>query len=124
MMPACVFLMTRVAVHMEIEETPSCPTKVYLAAALGCHELGITNKLFAQNIFALWMMSPFLELQLNPSHSPFLVCTAWQSLLGKFSTANSKQKQWDEPMLTLRRNVFLTLCEEELIEYILESIVY
>lgn len=105
--------MSRVAVHMEIEGTGQCPTQVYLAAALGCEELGISNKLLAQNIFALWMTSALLEIQLKPHHRPFGVRTAWAKLLNKFSSANALQKRYDEPMIQLKRNVFVSKREEE-----------
>lgn len=52
--------MSRIAVHMEIEGTAQCPAQVMLAAALGCEELGIANKLLAQSIFGLWMTSSLL----------------------------------------------------------------
>lgn len=58
--PTCVYLMSRIAVHMEIEGTAQCPAQVMLAAALGCEELGIANKLLAQSIFGLWMTSSLL----------------------------------------------------------------
>lgn len=45
---------------MEIEGTAQCPAQVMLAAALGCEELGIANKLLAQSIFGLWMTSALL----------------------------------------------------------------
>uniref|UniRef100_A0A1B0DAK5 FERM central domain-containing protein n=1 Tax=Phlebotomus papatasi TaxID=29031 RepID=A0A1B0DAK5_PHLPP len=59
--PTCVYLMSRIAVHMEIEGTAQCPSQVMLAAALGCEELGIANKLLAQSIFGLWMTSSLLD---------------------------------------------------------------
>lgn len=105
--------MSRVAVHMEIEGTAQCPAQVYLAAALGCEELGISNKLLAQNIFALWMTSTLLELQLKPQHRPFGVRMTWAKLLNKFSSANALQKRYDEPMIQLRRNVYVSKREEE-----------
>ncbi|XP_031634158.1 FERM domain-containing protein 8 [Contarinia nasturtii] len=114
--PTCVYLMSRVAVHMEIEGTAQCPAQVYLAAALGCEELGISNKLLAQNIFSLWMNSTLLEIQLKPQHRPFGVRVAWPKLLNKFSNANALQKRYDEPMIQLRRNVFVSKREEEKIK--------
>lgn len=114
--PTCVYLMSRVAVHMEIEGTAQCPAQVYLAAALGCEELGISNKLLAQNIFALWMTSALLEIQLKPQHRPFGVRVSWAKLLNKFSNANALQKRYDEPMIQLRRNVFVSKREEEKIK--------
>ena len=70
--PTCVYLMSRIAVHMEIEGTAQCPAQVMLAAALGCEELGIANKLLAQSIFGLWMTSSLLgnDCPNSPNHSP------------------------------------------------------
>lgn len=108
--------MSRVAVHMEIEGTTQCPAQVVLAAALGCEELGIMNKLLAQNIFALWMTSSLLELQLKPQHRPFSVRVSWPKLINKFCNVNALQKKYDEPMIQLRRNVFVSKREEEKIK--------
>lgn len=55
----------------EIEGTAQCPSQVMLAAALGCEELGISNKLLAQSVFGLWMASSLLEIQLKPHHRPY-----------------------------------------------------
>lgn len=134
--PMCVYLMSRVAVHMEIEGTAQCmlidspipardyatvhqlfaisgPAQVILAATVGCDELGISNKLLAQNIFALWMTSPLLELQLKCQHRPFGMRVAWAKLINRYSTANALQKRYDEPMIQLRRSVFIAKREEE-----------
>lgn len=108
--------MSRVAVHMEIEETNQCPAQVILAAALGCEELGISNKLLAQSVFSLWMTSPLLEIQLKSQNRPFSVRLAWTKLLNKFSSGNALQKKIDEPMIQLKRNVFLAKRDEEKIK--------
>lgn len=104
------------AVHMEIEGTAQCPAQVVLAAALGCEELGIANKLLAQSVFSLWMTSALLEIQLKPHNRPFSVRTAWAKLLQKYSSGNALQKKYDEPMIQLRRNVFMCKRDEEKIK--------
>uniref|UniRef100_A0A1A9W2Q4 FERM domain-containing protein 8 n=1 Tax=Glossina brevipalpis TaxID=37001 RepID=A0A1A9W2Q4_9MUSC len=114
--PTCVYLMSRVAVHMEIEGTAQCPSQVMLAAALGCEELGIANKLLAQSIFGLWMTSALLDIQLKSHHRPFLVRLAWSNLLEKFSHGNPIEKKFDEPMIMLKRNVFFSKKDEEKIK--------
>ncbi|XP_055905531.1 FERM domain-containing protein 8 [Eupeodes corollae] len=108
--------MSRIAVHMEIEGTAQCPSQVMLAAALGCEELGIANKLLAQSIFGLWMTSALLEIQLKSHHRPYVVRIAWQSLLDKFSHGNPIEKKYDEPMIMLKRNVFFSKKDEEKIK--------
>ncbi|XP_046804991.1 uncharacterized protein LOC111681978 [Lucilia cuprina] len=114
--PTCVYLMSRVAVHMEIEGTAQCPSQVMLAAALGCEELGIANKLLAQSIFGLWMTSALLEIQLKSHHRPYVVRVAWPNLLEKFSHGNPIEKKYDEPMVMLKRNVFFSKRDEEKIK--------
>uniref|UniRef100_A0A1I8P708 FERM domain-containing protein 8 n=2 Tax=Stomoxys calcitrans TaxID=35570 RepID=A0A1I8P708_STOCA len=114
--PTCVYLMSRIAVHMEIEGTEQCPSQVMLAAALGCEELGIANKLLAQSIFGLWMTSALLEIQLKAHHRPYVVRASWQNLLEKFSHANRIEKRFDEPMVMLKRNVFFSRKDEEKIK--------
>lgn len=113
--PTVVYLPSRIAVHMEIEGTSFCPSQVMLAAALGCEELGISNKLLAQSVFALWMVSPMLEIQLKPQQRPFAVRVAWPKLIekhGKLPDHYLTHKS-DEPMIVLRRNVFYPRKEEE-----------
>lgn len=116
MIPTCVYLMSRVAVHMEIEGTAQCPSQVMLAAALGCEELGIANKLLAQSIFGLWMTSALLEIQLKSHQRPYVVRVAWPNLLEKFSHGNPIEKKYDEPMVMLKRNVFFSKRDEEKIK--------
>lgn len=101
---------------MEIEGTAQCPAQVVLAAALGCEELGISNKLLAQSVFSLWMTSALLEIQLKPMNRPFSVRTAWAKLIQKYTHGNTLQKKYDEPMIQLRRNVFLAKRDEEKIK--------
>lgn len=109
--------MSRIAVHMEIEGTSQCPSQVMLAAAIGCEELGISNKLLAQNVFGLWMSSSLLEIQLKPHHRPYAIRSgAWSNLLEKHTHGNEIEKYSDEPMITLRRNVFYSKKDEEKIK--------
>ncbi|KAH8295265.1 hypothetical protein KR018_009455 [Drosophila ironensis] len=114
--PTCVYLMSRVAVHMEIEGTAQCPSQVMLAAALGCEELGISNKLLAQSVFGLWMTSALLEMQLKAHHCPYIVRVAWPGLLQKFSNSSPSDRKFDEPMIVLKRNVFFSKRDEEKIK--------
>jgi hypothetical protein len=114
--PTVVYLMSRIAVHMEIEGTAQCPAQVMLAAALGCEELGISNKLLAQSVFGLWMSSSLLEIQLKPHHRPYSVRVAWSNLLDKNSHGKELDKCADDPMTTLRRNIFYARRDEEKIK--------
>lgn len=114
--PTCVYLMSRIAVHMEIDGTAQCPAQVMLAAALGCEELGIANKLLAQSVFGLWMSSPLLEVQLKPHNRPYSVRLSWSQLLEKHSHANAIQKRYDEPMVGLKRSAYFSKKDEEKIK--------
>lgn len=108
--------MSRIAVHMEIDGTAQCPAQVMLAAALGCEELGIANKLLAQSVFGLWMTSPLLEIQLKPHNRPYSVRVAWSTLLDKHSHGNAIDKKLDEPMVALKRSVYFSKKDEEKIK--------
>lgn len=62
------------------------------------------------------MTSPLLDLQLKNQHRPFGIRIAWAKLINKFCTANALQKRYDEPMIQLRRSVFVSKKEEEKIK--------
>lgn len=57
-----------------------------------------------------------LEIQLKPHHRPYAVRVAWNKLLDKYSAGNEIDKKYDEPMVTLRRNVFFSKRDEEKIK--------
>lgn len=101
---------------MEIDGTAQCPAQVMLAAALGCEELGIANKLLAQSVFGLWMSSPLLEVQLKPHNRPFAVRLAWPRLLEKHTHGTAMQRKYDEPMVGLRRSAYFSKKDEEKIK--------
>lgn len=103
---------------MEIDGTAQCPAQVMLAAALGCEELGIANKLLAQSVFGLWMTSPLLEIQLKPHNRPYSVRLSWAKLLEKHSHGNAIQKKHDEPMVGLKRSVYFSKKDEEKIKFV------
>lgn len=108
--------MSRLAVHMEIDGTAQCPAQVMLAAALGCEELGIANKLLAQSVFGLWMSSPLLEVQLKPHNRPFAVRLAWQRLLEKHTHTTLAERRRDDPIIGLRRSAYFSKRDEEKIK--------
>lgn len=57
--PTCVYLMSRTALHLDIEETPTANCDIILNAIANCDELGL-NKQLASQVFSLWMVSPLL----------------------------------------------------------------
>lgn len=66
------------------------------------------DKEAAQEAFALWMISPLLELQLKPHHQPCELRKSWSSLLLKFAAdATPQDIQNDEPLLFIKRRVQL-----------------
>ncbi|VDN54658.1 unnamed protein product [Dracunculus medinensis] len=61
---------------------------------------------------SLWMVSPFLEVQLKPHHVPFEIREHWSDLLNRFADVDQKEKNCDEPFLYLKRNVYLSVQRE------------
>ncbi|XP_013921109.1 PREDICTED: FERM domain-containing protein 8 [Thamnophis sirtalis] len=60
----------------------------------------------AQEIFSLWLVSPFLGVQLKPKHQPYKICRQWQELLLRFTSCPVDEIVEDEPSLQFRRNIF------------------
>ncbi|CAH2325300.1 FERM domain-containing 8 isoform X1, partial [Pelobates cultripes] len=66
----------------------------------------------AQEVFALWLISPFLEVQLKPKHQPYKICRQWHDLLARFTNCSIDDIHLDEPSLQFRRNIFLPKARE------------
>ncbi|KAL7978326.1 hypothetical protein Chor_014865 [Crotalus horridus] len=60
----------------------------------------------ALEIFSLWLVSAFLEVQLKPKHQPYKICRQWQELLFRFTSCSVDEIVEDEPSLQFRRNIF------------------
>lgn len=60
----------------------------------------------ALEAFALWLVSPLLEVQLKPKHQPYKLGRQWPELLLRFTDAPDDDVATDEPSLQFRRNVF------------------
>ncbi|XP_012972238.1 FERM domain-containing protein 8 isoform X2 [Mesocricetus auratus] len=60
----------------------------------------------ALEAFALWLVSPLLEVQLKPKHLPYKLGRQWPELLLRFTDASDDDVAMDEPSLQFRRNVF------------------
>lgn len=69
-----------------------------------------------QDVFAFWLCSPLLELQLKLRHQPYKLCRQWQDLLYRFTEASEEDISQDEPCLQYRRNVFYPKSKELQIE--------
>ncbi|XP_074528994.1 FERM domain-containing protein 8 [Halichoeres trimaculatus] len=66
----------------------------------------------AQDVFAFWLCSPLLDLQLKARHQPYKLCRQWQDLLYRFTLASEEDISQDEPYLQFRRNVFYPKSKE------------
>jgi hypothetical protein len=62
----------------------------------------------AHEVFALWLTSPLLEVQLKPQHIAAEVHNKWPSFLRKYTYANEADIVYDEPLLILKRKVSLS----------------
>ncbi|XP_075043899.1 FERM domain-containing protein 8 [Mixophyes fleayi] len=84
----------------------------------------------AQEVFALWLISPLLEVQLKPKHQPYKVCRQWHDLLTRFTNCSAEDIQQDEPSLQFRRNIFfpksreLQISNEEILRLLYEEAKY
>ncbi|KAI1305805.1 FERM domain-containing protein 8 [Halotydeus destructor] len=67
-------------------------------------------------VFALWICSPLLELQLQPNKHPFRSLALWNSLLTKYTCASKEAIELDEPVLSFQRDVMLSKDEEKNIQ--------
>lgn len=59
--PTCVYLHSRTAILMEIEDTPTATSDLICQAIVQSEELGL-NRQAASQAFALWMCSPLLGI--------------------------------------------------------------
>jgi len=110
----CVYLMSAVAVQMEIEEGANSTVTDILNSLVGEEELALPRT--GSEMLSLWMVSPLLEVQLKPHHKPFFIRREWNHFLQRFSSASQDKKACDEPILSLQRNVFVTRREESQIK--------
>ncbi|ELW65110.1 FERM domain-containing protein 8 [Tupaia chinensis] len=81
----------------------------------------------ALDAFALWLVSPLLEVQLKPTHQPYKLGRQWLELLLRFTNAPDDDVATDEPSLQFRRNVFfpkrreLQIHDEEVLRLLYEE---
>lgn len=81
----------------------------------------------ALEAFALWLVSPLLEVQLKPKHQPYKLGRQWPELLLRFTDAPDDDVAMDEPSLQFRRNVFfpkrreLQIQDEEVLRLLYEE---
>ncbi|CAL7949594.1 unnamed protein product [Xylocopa violacea] len=108
-----VYLMTGIFLTMDIEQNSTAHQILAMIQAEG--ELGLTRTSFTgQTVFALWLCSSRLEVQLRPNHKPLELAVKWNRLVKKYSSQTEETDE--EPLLCLRRNVFLSRSDEEQIK--------
>lgn len=110
-----VYLMTGVFLTMEVEQNATA--QQIFAIVQSEAELGLSrfSLVTATPVFALWMCSPQLEVQLRPIHKPVELAAKWNYLVNKYSS-HTENSDSEEPLLYFRRNIFLTRAEEEQIK--------
>ncbi|KAL1110415.1 hypothetical protein AAG570_007946 [Ranatra chinensis] len=113
-MKVCAYLMTDLALHMEVEDGANATVQEFVQAIVCDEQLRIPRT--AANMFTLWMSSGLLELQLKPHHKPLAVRAKWPALLAKYAHASESRQRRDEPVLTFQRNVFYHKSQEERIK--------
>ncbi|XP_014205850.1 FERM domain-containing protein 8 [Copidosoma floridanum] len=122
-----IYLMSEVCLMMDVDKSTTAQQIVSMIQSDG--ELGLTRTppcTSNQPVFALWLCSSQLELQLRPSHRPLDLATKWPRLVNKYSTQQSSSSNGvnstirdtsdEEPLLYFRRNVFLSRRDEEQIK--------
>lgn len=109
-----VYLMTGIFLSMDVEHSSTAHQILAMIQSEG--ELGLTRTpLFtSQTVFALWLCSSRLEVQLHPNHKPLELAAKWNRLVKKYSS--QREETDEEPLLCLRRNVFLSRSDEEQIK--------
>ena len=109
-----VYLMSGVFLTMEVERNATAQQT--LAVVQSENELGLsrTPPINGQPVFAMWLCSSQLEVQLRPNHRPLELAAKWPGLVKKYGSQDGPKDE--EPLLYFRRNVFLTRREEEQIK--------
>lgn len=109
------------------------PLAVESLSSISAHELHRAVREVLQlpdvalEVFALWLVSPLLEVQLKPKHQPYKLGRQWPELLLRFTDASDDDVATDEPSLQFRRNVFfpkrreLQIQDEEVLRLLYEE---
>lgn len=110
----CVYLMSDVAFHMELEDGANTTVPEMIQAIISDETLGLPRS--AASMFTLWMCSGLLELQLKSHHRPLAVRAKWPNLLARYAHATESRQRRDEPVLSFQRNVFIPRCRDQRIK--------
>jgi len=109
-----VYLMTGVFLTMEVEQNATAQQIFTIVQSEA--ELSLTRfpAVTATPVFALWMCSSQLEVQLCHTHKPVELAAKWNYFVNKYSSHTEDSDE--EPLLHFRRNIFLSRSEEEQIK--------
>ncbi|XP_011303465.1 FERM domain-containing protein 8 [Fopius arisanus] len=108
-----VYLMSGVFLTMEVDRNSTAQqiqSIVQTEPEIGMSRL---SQISGETVFAMWMCSSQLELQLRPNHRPIDLASKWSKLVNKYGT---REQSDEEPLLYFRRNVFLSRIDEEMIK--------
>ena len=109
-----IYLMSDIILSIEVERSATAQQILNIIQSDGDLGLARTPPVHGQPVFALWLCSAQLEVQLRPTHKPLDVAAKWPRLILKYGSQDVKDKK--EPILCLRRNVFLSRKDEEQIK--------
>ncbi|XP_050700433.1 FERM domain-containing protein 8-like isoform X2 [Eriocheir sinensis] len=109
----CVFLHSRVAVRLRLEDGARITAQELQAMVIEEEDVALPKQ--AMEVFALWLVSPVLEIQLKPHQRALEVRRHWGELLKRFTQVPVKPQDARyayEPKMVLRRNVFFSKRDE------------
>ncbi|KAL4238362.1 FERM domain-containing protein 8 [Mactra antiquata] len=112
-MDVCIFLRDRTGIHVSLEEGHQAEADDLFDIVL--QDQGLPNE--CEDVFALWLVSPLLELRLKKKHKPFFMVQQWDELCSKYTDAKAEEIHDDEPVLMFQRNVFFPKEQEINITY-------
>ncbi|KAK8387513.1 hypothetical protein O3P69_018208 [Scylla paramamosain] len=109
----CVFLHSRVAVRLRLEDGARITAQELQSIVIEEEDVALPKQ--AMEVFALWLVSPVLEIQLKPHQRVLEVRRHWGELLKRFTQVPVKPQDARyayEPKMVLRRNVFFSKRDE------------
>ena len=110
------YLMSEISLMMDVERSTTAQHIINIIQSES--DLGLARTppfTSSQPVFALWMCSSQLEVQLKPTHKPLELATKWPRLVNKYGSQRCRDND-EEPVLYFRRNVFLSRRDEEQIK--------
>ncbi|XP_045176193.2 putative FERM domain-containing protein FRMD8P1 isoform X3 [Mercenaria mercenaria] len=109
----CIFMRDRTGIHVQLEEGHQAEADDLFDIVL--QDQGLPAE--CEDVFALWLVSPLLELRLKKKHKPFFMVQQWDELCSKYTDAKAEEIHDDEPVLMFQRNVFFPKEQEVNITY-------